>query len=336
MIDIAIKLVYNVGIMFVMMLPGIIMKKCHLTTEGFGKGLSNLVLYIAQPALVFCAYLRDFDKNILLNIVWVLLFSIVAHVIFAVIALHSFKGDPDGRRRMLRFATVFSNAAFMGIPLIGKVLGDGALIYASVYNITFNLFLWSLGVYLCTADRDEDGDGITDGDVATDYYEIKARHSLKSSLIKAILHPVTVAAALGLVFFFLPINGYIPSFVTETLDMLKALVIPLSMTVIGLRLADIDFSGIFKDKSMYKFLALRHVILPVLVFLVIRLIAFCGAISDEVMSVTMIMACAPAASSATMFAEMYDCDAAYVSKLVSVSTVLSIVTMPFIVMLSFI
>ncbi len=328
---IALKLIYNVGIMFLMMIPGIIMKKCKLTTDGFGKGLSNLVLYIAQPALIFMAYLRDFDAKILVNILWVLLFSVVAHVIFAVVAMKTFMKEEDGRRRMLRFCTVFSNAAFMGIPLIGKILGDYATIYASVYNITFNLFLWSFGVYLCTEGRDKNENGTPDHEE-----EGFKSTNLKSSLKKALLHPVTLAAGVGLIFFFLPINSYVPSLVTEGLTMLKELVIPLSMAVIGLRLADIDFRGIFKDKSMYLFLVLRHIALPVLVWGVVRLIAISGIISRDVIVVLVIMASAPAASSATMFAEKYECDAGYVSKLVSISTILSILTMPFVVMLAYI
>ena len=57
--DIAYKLIYTVGIFFVMMIPGIIMKKCKLATDGLGKGLSNLVLYIAQPALILRSYLKN-------------------------------------------------------------------------------------------------------------------------------------------------------------------------------------------------------------------------------------------------------------------------------------
>ena len=49
--------------------------------------------------------------------------------------------------------------------------------------------------------------------------------------------------------------------------------------------------------------------------------------------VVVILAAAPAATSATMFAEKYDCDANYVSRLVTVSTLLSIVTMPLILLL---
>ena len=127
-----------------MMVPGIIMKKCKLSTDGFGKGLSNLVLYIAQPALIFRSYLRAFDKGILINMLYVFLFSIITHLIFTVAAMLCFKKAPDAMRRMLRFSTIFSNAAFMGMPLIASVIGDEALIYASIYNITFNAWLMYL------------------------------------------------------------------------------------------------------------------------------------------------------------------------------------------------
>ena len=316
------NLIYKVAILFIMMIPGIIMKKFRLSTDGLGKGISNLVLYIAQPALIFIAYLRDFDKTVLLNSLWVFLFSFVAHGIFTVGAYMFFKKAEDGKRRMLRFATIFSNAAFMGIPLIDAVLGGEATLYASIYNITFNLFLWSLGVFICTegraAESTEDGDCSSKGG--------------KISILKALLHPVTVAAALGLVFFITPLNEYIPTLVTESLEMLKNLVAPLSMIVIGLRLADLDLHGFFKDRSLYIFVSLRHIVLPLAVAAVMRLLLLCGVlISTDVIKVVIILACTPAASSATMFAERYDCDAAYVSKLVATSTVLSLITMPLVI-----
>lgn len=316
---IAPKLIYNVGILFLMMIPGVILKKTRLSTDGFGKGISNLILYIAQPTLVFLAYVRPYDSKVLVNALYVLLFSIVAHVIFAVVSLLSYKKAPDAMRRMLRFATLFSNAAFMGIPLISAVLGDEATIYASIYNITFNLFLWSLGVYICT-----DSDGETD-DVGA---------FLKSSLIKAVLHPVTIAAALGLLFFFLPIDTYIPDILIDGMTMLKQLVAPLSMVVIGIRLADMNLKGFFTNINLYIFIALRHFILPTLVFAVMRIFSIFVTLHIDVITSVLIMASAPAASSATMFAEKYDCDADYASKLVAVSTILSLATMPVVILLT--
>lgn len=331
--EIAYRLLYSVGIFFVMMIPGIVMKKCKLSTDGFGKALSNLILYIAQPALILRSYLRTYDSKILLNILYVFIFSIIAHAIFTIAAMLCFKGSPDRMRRMLRFSTIFSNAAFMGMPLIEAVLGAEVLIYASIYNLTFNTWLWTVGVHICTSNRDIDGDGIDDGE--------HMRKNDGVSFRKVILHPVMISAVIGLVCFFFSLDpgsdySALPAysrFMVEVIDGLKALVAPLSMIVLGLRVADIDLRGFFKQKDLYVCLILRHVLLPVLVFLAMRLFGIFVTVDFGVVMSVVIMASAPVATSATMFAEMYDCDAAYVSKVVVLSTILAIVTMPLVALL---
>jgi predicted permease len=106
------------------------------------------------------------------------------------------------------------------------------------------------------------------------------------------------------------------------------------MVVIGLRLADMNFEGCFKDKYLYLFLGLRHIALPFIMVLILKLLPLFGMdIHPAVTTVVVIMASAPAATSATMFAEMYSCDASYVSRAVTISTLLSIVTMPLMTML---
>lgn len=310
--DIALSLIYNVGLLFLMMLPGILMTKCHLSTEGFGKALSNLVLYIAQPALIVYAYIRPYDEEILRNAVWVLILSVVSHFLFLGVALLCFRKAEEAGRRILRFATIFSNAAFMGIPLIVSVLNAEAAIYASVYNITFNVFLWSVGVFLCTGDKKQ------------------------MSFKKVLFHPVTISAIIGIACFFAPIDMEAPAlgFILEALTMLKDLVAPLSMVVIGLRLANMKFKGLFTDAHMYEFLALRLLLLPAAVWAIMRLATLVGVpINETVMTVILVTAATPAATATSMFAERYDCDAEYAGKLVSISTLLSVVTMPLVSLL---
>lgn len=330
-----IDLVINVAILFIMMVPGVIMKKCSLCSDTFGKGISNLVLYIAQPCLIVYAYLscEASFSDIWLGCLMTFVLSFVAHIIFTAVALPVFKKAPDGACRMLRFATIFSNAAFMGIPLIQAIIPDPtATIYASIYNITFNLFLWTLGVKLCT-------DGLEDmhNDENCECHEQLCKASAVS-IKKVLLHPVTLASAIGLVLLILGINNSTLhsiklDIVSDSLLMLKNLVAPLSMVVIGLRLAELDLTGFFKDIYMYIFLLLRHLALPAVTVVTMKLLSLFLPISDTVSLVIAIMASAPAATSATMFAEKYDCDAPYVSRLVTVSTILCIATMPLIVML---
>ena len=347
--EIVFKIVYKVAILFIMMVPGIILKKANMISDGFGKGLSNLVLYIAQPSLVFLAYVRPYDKEIMINSIYVLIFSVIAHAIFSVVALQVFKKAPDAKARMLKFVTIFANAAFMGIPLIEAVLEKdypGSTMYASIYNITFNLFLWSLGVNICTAGRDANQDGVDDYKEVSSLKRIENDDEIvkngSGSILKAIIHPVTIAAALGLIFFILPTEKITlaPALQTgvdiayESLTMLKNLVAPLSMVVIGIRLADISFKGMFSDKLMYVFLALRHVALPLVIVGILKLVGVFGLdIHPAVSMVIVILASTPAATSATMFAEKFNCDSMYVSKLVSISTIISIATIPLIMLL---
>jgi predicted permease len=140
---------------------------------------------------------------------------------------------------------------------------------------------------------------------------------------------VTIAAILGMICFVFSLSSVIPSLVTDAFDMLSSTVAPLSMVVIGLRLASADFKHLLKDGEAYLSLLLRHLALPLLVLLAL----WAGkhlfpSLSDEACRVVLILASAPAASSVTMLSERYDCDATYAGSLVTVSTALSILTMP--------
>lgn len=329
MINTAVALIYRVGILFLLMVPGILLRKCKLASDTFGKGLSGFVLYLAQPSLVFLAYLQPYDASLLRGAGWVLLFSVIAHALFAVVALLCFRKTDDARKRMLQMTTVFANAAFMGIPLIGVLFGKVGLLYATVYNIPFNLVLWSLGSYICSHKQDLNRDGVNDA-----HDRALARKEALATLRRAFLHPVTLAAFLGMLFFFLPIEDKIPTLLTEALDMLADTVAPLSMVVIGLRLADTKLGRIFCEWQTYVFLALRHLVMPFAILLLLKGAAslFPG-VDNTVMSIVIILAACPAASSATMFAERYGCDAAYAGKLVTISTALSIITMPLLLLL---
>ena len=160
------------------------------------------------------------------------------------------------------------------------------------------------------------------------------------SIKKVLLHPVTIASAIGVTLLVLGINIDVLEnvklgIISDSLGMLKSLVAPLSMVVIGLRLAELKLDGVLTDVGMYIFLVLRHFALPLASALVMWLLSLIGVPIDEVTrTVIIILAATPSASSATMFAEKYDCDATYTSRLVLISTILSIGTMPLVLLIS--
>ena len=308
MIDIA-TLFNSVLLLLLMVIPGILMSKFGLSNKLFGKGISNLILYVTQPALIIHAYVRDFDKEVFIRAAIVLIFAIVVHLLFTFIAFMLYKKFPDDIKRVLRFATIFTNAGYMGIPLITSILNDEAAIYASIYVIVFNVFAWTVGCYIYT----DNGKYI--------------------SLKKALLNPATISTLIGLTIFVLPINGYVPAVLSNLLVSMKDMVAPLSMLLIGLQLANIDLKGIFKDVAMYKYLVLRMLLIPTAVWGILKITSLCGYSDPTVMTVVLICSATPAAAATSMFAEIFDGNATYSSKIVSVSTILSLITMPIVALL---
>ena len=161
----------------------------------------------------------------------------------------------------------------------------------------------------------------------------------EASMLKLLLHPVTLASVIGVVLLVLGVNVSLLdnaglSFITKSLDKISCLVAPLSMIVIGLRLPDVKLKGIFCDTGAYIFLLMRHFALPILIVLIMLLLSIIGMpISYDTRVVITLLAATPAASSAAMFAEKYNCDVPYVSRLVVISTIFSIASMPLVIAL---
>ncbi len=312
MIDI-LKLFRAVFLLFCLIIPGFIMKKTKLADNKTPLAFSNAVLYITQPALLFVGFFRPYDKAIMSGAIAVFIFTFAVHAIFLLTVIFFFKKAPKETAKVYRFGSVFANAGYMGIPLITMIFDADAAIYASVYVIGFNFFCWSLGCLIYSEDRS--------------YISIR----------KMFLNAATIPTILGIIVFVTNLYSYIPtaasSFISDALTMLKDTVAPMSMMVIGMRLADLKLKGAFNDVYLYLGLSLRLVIFPAMVFCVLLLCKTLGFYNEIAFAVTLICAATPAASATCMFAEKFSSDSVTASKFVSISTILSLATMPLMVML---
>ncbi len=304
MIDI-LALCQRIGLMFAMMAIGFTMKKVKFANDSLPGQLSSLILYFAQPALIIKSYIRDYDKDILLSAMWVFIISIVYHGIIFALSFLFFKKAEEAKKRVYRYGLLFSNASFLGIPLVQSVAGDTAVIYVCVFVIAFNIYAWSLGCFIYTGDKK--------------YVSVK----------KMFINPATVPTYFGLIFFFLPINQYVPTVVTELLTYVEALVVPITMIIVGLRFADLDFKSAFKDKYLPLALVLRLFMAPVVAFTVLKILMLCGVtFSSDVTVTILICTSTPVAVYASMMAEKYNGDAVTAGKFVAVSPLFSLVTIP--------
>lgn len=305
------KLLSSVTVLFLLIIPGYLLSKFKIEGPVLAKGLSNLILYGTQPALLMYSFLViNYNVRIFKNCMLVLALTLMAHGLFYILASFLYKNAEQSKRIILRYASVFSNAGYMGIPIINFVFGEEATIYASAYIVGFNVFSFSLGFLLFSGNKK--------------YISVK----------NIFINPATVPIAIALFLFVTKLNAYIPQPVLDCMEMLKNTVAPLAMILVGLRLPDLKLKGLFKDKYLYELLAVRLFIFPTILWAIMFGLSKVGILtSSEVMGSVLICSSTPCASATSMLAEKFNKDAAYAGKLVSVSTIVSVITMPVIALL---
>lgn len=317
-------LVQKVLLLSVMIALGIILRLTKKADGNLAKGFSDVVIYLTQPAMIIYSFLdAPFSKRIIITAVCVLLFSTVLHVGYFYISKLLYKNASEKHQIILRYSTIFTNAGFMGIPLISELISPEAAIYATFYVVSFNVFNWSLGCYMYSNDRS--------------YISAK----------KMFLNPATIPTYIGLAVYLIAglttlpevlkpafNNFIIPVFKDDVLFLLKSTVIPMSMMMIGIRLAESDFKTMFKDKYLPLLTVVRLILIPFAVMSLMKLVQLTNLIPEHILipaaTVLVISSSTPVAAMANIFAERFDGDAVYASKIVSVTTLLSLVTMPLI------
>ena len=148
--DLAIIAAKQVLEMFLMILAGFICFKTGVIKEEGKKALSDLLLYLVVPAMIVNSYLVEHDSSMTGNLVRMLIYSILMVGTGLVITYAVLFSKKNKDRGIMRFACGFSNAAYMGFPLIQALFGAEGILYASVYVTVYNILLWTVGYSFVT------------------------------------------------------------------------------------------------------------------------------------------------------------------------------------------
>ena len=294
----------QVGVLFTLMAVGYVCRRRGLFSDAFVKGAVNLLLLVVTPCLIIHVFQRPFTKELLANLGMALAAAFFAHGVGLLFAETCFRRVDEMRKGILKFGTVFSNGGFMAIPLEYALLGAEGAFYGAVYVVVFNLLCWTYGLkVMCGHLKDLD---------------------------KRILfvNPGTIGITVGLPLFLT--STTLPQLIGEPIRYLSELNTPLAMTIIGYYLADARFSAYFRCAPALVASGLRLLVIPSIVLAVLMMIRGFGL--DPVMAVALTAsASAPVAAMDSMFAAKYGKDVDLSVGLVSVTTLISIITMPFIV-----
>ena len=319
MADIIIKVLLIMLVLFAFAVPGFILRKTGLVKSDSLYSISNILLCFAQPMLIIQAFAVDpiaSTGETLLNFLWVFLFSVAAILLTfgaSKLVFLFMKGEELRRRRdLLVFVGTFSNCAFVGIPFVDMFTGGDseAMMYITVFTVAFNLLLWTLGAYLITQDKKQ------------------------ISLKKALLNPCTIGSVVGFLLFLVPqINIFNMEEVAELQQIVTyggGMTAPLSMLVVGVRIAELSPKKLFCDRSIYLASLVRLVLSAALTYLLILPFKLTGVFADApyVLLAPVIAMAMPPAASVVAFAEKLDGEKEYAAAAYSTGTLLSIVTLP--------
>jgi len=299
--------------LFLMLGIGFAAGKFNIIDSVASKRLSKLILSIAQPALIIHSLTKtpySPEKLKLGGLTFLFGFALMAFsALIAYIACVKVKNMDE--RKLMEFAMNFGNVGFIGIPILGSLIGSDGEFMASFFIASFNVVLWTWGICILGRKRDD----------------------IKLTPKKIFLNFGTVPSVIGFIIFIIPAlipSFRMPTFTTQTLSFVSSMCTPVSMLIIGALLSTVNLKKIFISPKIYYVCLIKLFVIPMIVCLVMRLIGF----SDTWIIFATTISAMPSATAISMLAELYDISPGFSAQCVGASSLLSIASMPLVIYLA--
>lgn len=287
----------QVGTMFLMMAVGFVLAKLGKLTPASIPQMTNLLLTVVLPCMLIDSMQIERTPALMGSIEYTALLVAVLYVLYCLLSIPLFRRQPPATAKALRFGALYGNVGFMGLPLIQLVLGDHALVYGIINLVVFNVYNWSHGVVLMGGRK-------------------------QVSVKQAVLNPGIIGTIIALVLFLCGIT--LPSMIGNAVSFLGSMNTPLAMVIIGAQMAAADWRSVLRNRSILMAALLKLVAMPLLTVLILYPIHP----EPDLYCTLVLLAGVPTASITAMFAQKYGQDVSTGAQLVTVTTLLSILTLP--------
>lgn len=284
-------------VMLVYMMIGYFLYKKKLVSAGGSADIGRILLYIVMPAAILKSYLADFSRERLEG----LFVSFLAALLSLLLSIAAARIAFSKEQGIERFGAAFSNAGFIGIPLVQMTLGEEAVFYVSSYVALLNILQWTYGLVTITGDR-----------------------SL-ISVKRLRTNPILLSFLAGIALFLLPVS--LPETAENVVGTIAAMNGPLAMIVLGVYLGQVPLRSLFSGCVVYRCALVRLIVIPVLTMALL----FVFPEKYHMLKLTILIAAsAPVGSNVSIFAQLYGQDYMQSVKEVTLSTLLCIITLPLI------
>ena len=294
----ALLVLNQIAIMFIFIAVGYILRAVNLIPEEGGKTLGNILVYAVVPCVIINAFMIERTNETIQALGWSFLLAVAGLLISIIVSAIVFHKNPAAN-----FSAAFSNAAFIGIPLITGVLGSEYVIYVTGMVILVNVLQFTYGQYVLSPKQNQ--------------------INIKSLL----LNPLVIATILGIIIFFSQVP--IPDIVKKSVSGISGLNSPLAMFVLGIYLRGVPLKQLFTNLKSYIISLFRLIIIPLLVLAAFYFIPC----ANEIKIATLICMAAPVGSNVVVFSAKNGIDTKEGIIYVLVSTILCIITLPLFMLL---
>lgn len=304
--NISILLMQQIVQLFLMIFMGYLIVKTGLVRDDDSKVLSKIILYLIVPCVIINAFQVDYTTDTVKGLLIAFAASVMTQVILLVVI--SVAGKLLHLNEVEVASVYYSNSGNLIVPIVTFILGQEWVLYGCVFMSVQLVFLWTHCKKIISREAS---------------YDWK----------KIILNINMISIFIGVILFFTGIR--LPEIIRNTLASVGTMIGPASMIVTGMLFAGMNLKQIFANKRVYFITFLRLIAVPLIALVLIKLsnLASFSADGNKIMLIVFLAIITPSASTVTQMCQVYGNDSRYASAINVMTTLLSIITMPVMVML---
>lgn len=287
---------------------GFILSKLKWIDSKAGDIFSKIIINISLPSLMIINISQKFSYETLSQYKYGIIVSFACISISYLISFVIGKITKIDNTKLGIFCALFtfSNTIFIGLPVNIAIYGEESVPFVLLYYFANTTLFWTLGVY----------------NIKKAKYN-KGVKLLSLQVIKKIFSPPLLGFLVGLTIVLLNIK--LPDFITEALKHIGNLTTPLSMFFIGFVISSVKPKDIKIDLYSCLIILGRFFITPFIVFIFLQIIEFPALMQN----VFILEASMPIMAQIAVVAKHYENESEYTSWLITFTTIISIIIIPF-------
>ena len=276
----------------------------------FDRQLSRLVINMTCPALILSSAmtgeLPDREYILPLLLISVITYAVLTGIAFFLPRYLTKKKDDEGA---IGFALMFGNVGFMGYPVVASIFGHEAVFYAAVLNVVNTFAVFTVGTILITGKNE----------VEESRFEKKVLYS--TPMLACYLTMLIVALRID----------NIPEVISQPLTMIGNITVPAALLIIGSSMSNLPIKSLLGNTNVYVTTLFRLAILPIGMYYLCTLLGF----DSFVVNINTVVIAMPVATYGTILCLKYEKDTTMITEVTFITTLLSMISIPLLVMLLF-